>query len=200
MRDKYGVEQDRYCYPDSSVLINLLNIEDASTLEAAELELTQFRISELVPDFDTFSLDTLRRIHGFLFQDLYQWAGEVRTVDISKGTTRFANVRFIESEAHKLFRQLQKEDFLIHLPMPQFINRFAHYYSELNVIHPFRDGNGRAQRILFESLAINAGYEIRWQSIQNDEWLEANIAAYHCDLTPLEKLLARVLTKISDAP
>jgi cell filamentation protein len=197
MSDKYGVGQDIYCYPDSGVLINKLGITDQAALDAAELEFTQFRAEQYVPDFEDFSWAALRGIHFFLFQDIYSWAGEIRTVDISKGATRFANVQFIEKELAKLFLQLEQEDFLTQLPQSEFTARLAHYYSELNVIHPFRDGNGRVQRIFFEALAINAGYEIHWQAIESPEWLAANIAANHCQLAPLIDLLERSITKVS---
>jgi cell filamentation protein len=199
MADKYGVVQDVYCYPGTHVLINKLHITDEVALNEAELTFTQYRIEEFIPNFDTFSLATLQSIHYFLFQDLYAWAGELRTVDISKGNTLFANVRFFETEANKLFQQLKREEFLITLPQDEFIQRLAHYYSELNVVHPFRDGNGRAQRVLFEALAINAGYEIRWQAIETDEWLPANIAAYHCKLGPLIGLLQRSISRLPES-
>jgi cell filamentation protein len=197
MSDKYGTGQDgQYCYPDSHELINKLGLTDEQALEAAEIELSQARIDQYDPDFDDISLPTLRAIHFYLFQDLYDWAGELRIVDISKDSTRFANVNRIEPEADKLFRQLAQEDYLAGLPREQFVTRLAHYYCELNVIHPFRDGNGRAQRLLFEVISINAGYALRWEPIGRAEWVEANIAAYNCRLEPLTSLLDRALTPI----
>ena len=197
MVDKYGTGGDtQYCYPGSDVLINKLGLTDEAALEAAEVELTEARIEQFKPDFDDISLSALRGIHRFLFQDVYEWAGELRSVDISKGTTRFANVGRVEPEADKLFRQLAQENYLVGLPREHFVARLAHYYCELNVIHPFRDGNGRAQRVLFEVISINAGYQVRWEPIGRAEWLDANIAAYNCQLEPLTALLERVLTPI----
>lgn len=197
MPDKYGAGGDtQYCYPKSDVLINKLGLTDEAALETAEIELTQARIEQFEPDFDDISLSALCGIHRFLFQDVYHWAGELRTVDISKGNTRFANVNRVEPEAEKLFRQLAQENYLVDLPREQFVARLAHYYCELNVIHPFRDGNGRAQRLLFEVISINAGYLLRWGPIGRAEWLDANIAAYNCRLEPLTVLLERVLTPI----
>jgi cell filamentation protein len=139
MSDKYGTDQDgQYCYADSDVLINKLGITEEDALEAAEIELTQARINQYEPDFDNISLSALRTIHFHLFQDLYDWAGDLRTVDISKGNTRFANVSRIEPEADKLFRQLAHENHLTGLSREQFVARLAHYYCELNVIHPSR--------------------------------------------------------------
>lgn len=100
-----------------------------------------------------------------MFQDIYDWAGELRTVDISKGGTRFAIVNRIEPEADKLFRQMAQETYLAGLSRDRFVARLAHYYCELNVIHPFSDGNGRAQRLMFEVISINAGFELRWEPI-----------------------------------
>ena len=197
MTDKYGSGGDRqYCYPDSGVLINKLGLTDDALLADAEIELTESRIAGFEPDFENISLSGLCAIHLYLFQDLYDWAGQLRTVDISKGTSRFANVSRIEPEAEKLFRQLAKENHLAELPREQFVARLAHYYSELNVIHPFRDGNGRAQRLLFEVISINAGYALRWGPIARDDWMNANIAAYHCRLAPLIALLDRTLEPI----
>lgn len=195
MPDKYGAGGDtQYCYANSDVLINKLGIADEAGLEAAEVGLTQARIEQFEPDFDDISLSALCGIHRHLFQDIYHWAGELRIVDISKGNTRFANVSRIEPEAKKLFRQLEQENYLVNLSRENFVARLAHYYSELNVIHPFRDGNGRAQRIMFEVISINAGYALRWEPIGRSEWLDANIAAYHCRMDALEALLDRVVT------
>ncbi|MES2069019.1 MAG: putative adenosine monophosphate-protein transferase Fic [Pseudomonadota bacterium] len=197
MSDKYGTGQDKqYCYTNSDVLVNKLGLMDGDALEAAEIEHTQARIEQFLPDFDDISMSALRAIHFHIFQDIYDWAGELRTVDISKGSTRFANVSRIEPEADKLFGLLAKEGHLIGLPREQFLARLAHYYGELNVVHPFRDGNGRAQRLLFEIISINAGYALRWEPIGRTEWVEANIAAYHCRLEPLKALLDRALTPI----
>ncbi|HEX7988333.1 MAG TPA: putative adenosine monophosphate-protein transferase Fic [Duganella sp.] len=197
MADKYGTGQDGYyCYPNSNVLINKLGLTDGDALAAAEIELSQARVGQYEPNFEDVSLSALRAIHFHVFQDLYDWAGELRTVDISKGRTRFANVSRIEPEADKLFRELAQEDYLVGLPRATFVNRLAHYYCELNIIHPFRDGNGRAQRLMFEVISINAGFAPRWDPIERSEWVAANIAAYNCRLDPLASLLDRTLTPI----
>lgn len=120
-----------------------------------------------------------------LFQDIYDWAGQLRTVDISKGSTRFANAGRIAPEANKLFRQLAMESNLVGLPRAQFVARLARYYCERNVIHPFRDGNGRAQRLMLEVISINAGFALRWEPIGQAEWIKANMAAYNCQLAQL---------------
>lgn len=194
--EKYDVAQDSYCYEGTRVLKNLLDLQDQTELDFAEMRATGHRIAQISPGFCQYNLAGLQKIHACLFQDIYSWAGHLRTVDISKGRTRFANVLQIEREADKLFKALAAESFLQGLPEPQFITRLAHYYCELNVLHPFRDGNGRAQRILFELLAIDAGFVMRWQALSADEWVRANEAGYFCNLAPLRALLQQTIHPI----
>lgn len=196
MSDKYFVGDDPYCYPAINVLRNKAGITDPIELQQSEAQHTSARIEQYIPEYSDFSLAKLQKIHFFLFQDLYEWAGQLRTVDISKGATRFANVMQIEREANLLFTRLQVENLLLDLPLPQFVERIADYYCELNVIHPFRDGNGRAQRLFFELLAINAGYTFNWNSISAEAWLQANIAAYYCKPMPLQQLMYQALRVI----
>lgn len=196
MRDKYGVTQDPDCYPDSPVLKNLLSIRDEDELERAERDFTRVRAAHFEPEFGQFNLAYLQKIHRILFQDLYAWAGQIRQVDITKGQTRFCHMQNIEREAERLFQELAEEDHLCGLSFTQFIQRIAHYYCELNIIHPFREGNGRVQRIFFEILAINAGYEICWEGINLKEWVDANQMGYFGELKPLENLFERITVPI----
>ena len=191
--DKYGVSQDPACYINSSILINILNITDADKLEGAEQEITAIRAAQWEPEFDTFNLELLQRIHRHLFQDIYSWAGEIRTVDISKDTTHFCSCRFIENEARKLFESLRKENYLTNLNHSQFIEHIADYYCELNVIHPFREGNGRAQRLFFEELIINAGWDVSWGNVARLEWIHANISGFEGDLSVMEKVFSKLI-------
>ncbi|WP_299013247.1 putative adenosine monophosphate-protein transferase Fic [uncultured Photobacterium sp.] len=198
MRDKYGVSQDPDCYPNTSVLKNYLSIMDEDELELAERDFTRVRAEHFEPEFDQFNLPYLQKIHRILFQDLYPWAGEIRQVDITKGQTRFCHMHNIEREANRLFRELEKESCLCELAFDAFIARISHYYCELNVVHPFREGNGRVQRIFFEILAINAGYELCWEGINLKEWVDANQAGYFGELKPLEKLFERITVHIEN--
>ena len=196
MSDKYGVSQDPDCYPNSSVLVNKLNIRDAQELEAVEAELTQLRSESFEPDFAAFDLGALAAIHRHLFQDIYPWAGQLRTVDISKGNTRFCSAQYIQKEADRLLARLQSEQWLEGLALPAFVAKIADYYCELNVIHPFREGNGRTQRLFFEAIALNAEYEVDWSQVNRDEWLDANIRGYFADLAPLQVIFARIVSSL----
>ncbi len=198
MRDKYGVAQDPYCYPGTDILRNRLCLRDSAALAAVELEYTLARAETLPVQFERFDLARLQGIHRHLFQDVYDWAGELRTVDVAKGDTRFCTWTRVEPEARRLFGQLEREDWLCALELPVFIERTADYYCELNLLHPFREGNGRAQRLLFEELIANAGYAVDWSGIGADAWIAANIAGVHLDLEPLIGIFRRVVALPSE--
>lgn len=196
MQDKYGISNDPDCYSGTDVLKNRLNLRDAGALAEAEKALTEARAALFEPDFASFDLSTLQAIHRYLFQDIYLWAGDLRSVDISKGSTRFCSVPYIAKEASKLFERLAAENYLLGLSMDSVLERLADYYCELNVIHPFREGNGRTQRLFFDLLAINAGYGLDWSLVNQDEWVQANIAGYMGDLQPLTSLFQRIISRI----
>lgn len=192
--DKYGVGQDGYCYPESDVLKNRLNIEDDEALSDAERAITSASAEDIEFEPPPYDLATLQRIHSHLFKDIYDWAGDIRTVDIAKGDTRFCTVRRIEAEADKLFGQLAAKNWLEDLAREALIQAAAEFYGELNMVHPFREGNGRALRLLFEFLIVNAGYEINWGPVGEDEWLNANIsAAIACDYSGLEVIFEKCI-------
>lgn len=191
-KNKYGTEQDSTCYSGTSILINKLEIRDAEELANVEKVLTELRVALFEPNFSSFDLAALQSIHYYLFQDIYPWAGELRTVDISKGDTRFCSSNYIEKESNKLLQKLAEENYLKNLPLSVFVEKIADYYCELNVIHPFREGNGRTQRIFFELISLNAGYELKWSKIEKDEWISANIAGYIGDLVPLQTLFNKI--------
>lgn len=186
MLDKYGVGSDPYCDPGSGVLRNLLGIDNALELENAELDISAVAASTI--DFipPPYDLDVLCKIHRVLFSDIYDWAGALRSIDISKANTRFCTARRIKPEADKLFESLKKENWFEDASREELIQKVAELYGDLNVVHPFREGNGRAQRMLFEHIIINVGYTIGWGSITPETWVAANEAAYLCDYDALK--------------
>ena len=190
MRDKYGVSQDNYCYPNSDVLKNKLNILDCATLEDAELAFTAVRYSEYssaISSINSFNLTHLKALHQQLFQDVFEWAGKIRTVDISKGLTRFCTCNRIEQEATKQFSRIPS---LINIDSTEeLITVIADIFCELNIIHPFREGNGRTQRFFFEELFFFLGLNVEWPNITKDKWVEANIQGYNGDIKPLVQIL-----------
>lgn len=196
MRDKYGVASDRYCYPNSEVLINLLNIRDPDDLAQAEAEFTAERYrtyQSSTRSLTDFTFEHLKNLHHHLFQDINEWAGIPRDVDISKGNTPFCTWTRIQPEANKLFRdipslaQIQSTDSLV--------ENVADLFCELNILHPFREGNGRVLRFFFEELLFAIGYEITWPQISQRDWINANIAGVNMDLIPLKRIFTLAISK-----
>ncbi|MDQ7915601.1 Fic family protein [Pseudomonas sp. 102515] len=193
MIDKYGAGQDPYCYPGTTTLRNLLDIQDDGLLAAAERDLSRLAAGELTFELPPYDLGYLCRLHRLLFQDIYAWAGELRTLDIAKNSTRFCTVQRLIPEADKLFNRLRAKNWFEGHPRDALIVLSAEFYGDLNMVHPFRDRNGRAQRLLFEHLIINGGYQIDWSPVGRDEWIDANVAAVHCGYAGLERIFARCI-------
>lgn len=191
--DKYDASNDRYCYPGSTVLRNKLDIHDAEALEAAEREITAFTLSNIQYTPPPYTLDHFKRLHFALFSELYEWAGEQRDVDIAKGGTRFCTCYRIEAEALKIFTSLHHNDWLRGLTRSEFCEKLAEFYCEFNMIHPFREGNGRVQRLFFEHLALNAGYTLDWKDINRQEWINANIDGVAVNYDPMATIFHRIV-------
>jgi cell filamentation protein len=138
MIDKYGAGQDPYTYEGTGVLINTFDIRDEFILEQAEKDLVAVAAASIHFQSPPYDVSYLRQLHKSLFGVLYAWAGEFRTIDISKGQTRFCHAARIEKEAEKIFKQLGLDNYLQNLPYDAFVSKLACYYCEINVIHPFR--------------------------------------------------------------
>lgn len=189
---KYPIHSnDPYIDKTTGVLCNRLGIADQSELDRAEATLALVRSVELVqqPVEGSFDLAHLQQIHARLFGDVYDWAGQLRTVDISKGNTRFANFRQIESYAPEIFRPLHREQLLRSLDVDAFSLRAGHYLGELNVLHPFREGNGRSIREFINQVARGAGYAIEWKGVDRVEMIQASIEAYEGSSARMSRLI-----------
>ena len=191
--DKYGTGQDPYCHEGTDLLINKLGITDADELSEKEDQVALLNMTRIDFAPPPYNLDYLCKIHQALFGDIYTWAGLIRTVDISKGDTRFCTCSRIEAEASKLFRQLEAADYLAGVTRGTLVDKIAEFYVELNMVHPFRDGNGRTQRILFEHLVINCGYGFSLLAISTDAWVEANVAGYIGDYAPMKAIFEQCI-------
>lgn len=187
---------DTYCLPGSSVLKNKAGISDQDLLDQFEADITAVRLLELAqnPLEGDFNLEHMCKIHRYLFQDIYEWAGSIRTVDISRGESRLCNVRQIETYAANLFSSLKAEGHLQDLNKDIFAERAAHYLSEINAIHPFREGNGRVQRLFMSQLAENAGFVLSYSALSRAEMYSAMEAAFFGD----EKTLADLIFDIAE--
>lgn len=195
MSDKYGDDRDPYLYPGLNVMRNRLNIHQADRLAQAAYALTALRAATLNLGPPARGLPHLCAIHRHLYQDIFSWAGEIRKVDIYQGDTRFCHFAYIEKEGNSLMQDLEEEGYLAGLEAEAFIARLSHYYCEINVLHPFRIGNGIVQRVFFEQLAIHAGYQLSWQGIEPDVWASANQSGAMGDLTALNAIFAKVVSE-----
>ena len=195
--DKYDISNDYYCYRGTDILKNKLGIQGMDELERAEREITALTIRKITFNPPPYDLKYLQHLHYLLFIDLYEWAGELRSVDIAKGGTRFCNCTRIVPESQKIFDGLQKELWLNNLSKEAFCERLAEYYCECNMIHPFRERNGRVQRLLFEHLALAAGYDLNWENVSQNEWVQANIDGVNVDYEPMAKIFKRIVNAIT---
>ncbi len=182
--------QDPYCYPNSRTLKNKLDIKDASKLQQRERDLSNLRALELLngPIIGHFDFAHLKKIHQYLFQDIYDWAGKVRTVDIAKGNL-FCRYFAIESEASRIFTELKSEKFLKDLPINQLAERLAYYLAEINALHPFREGNGRTQREFIRQLAYQNNLFLSYAGITKNEMISASKASFNLNYKPLQELI-----------
>lgn len=192
--DKYDAANDHYCYRGTSTLKNKLNIQSMDVLEQAEREITALTAEKIKFSPPPYGLPYMQSLHRALFSELYSWAGEIRNVDISKGGTRFCNCQRVEAESHKLFFSLEKERWLKGLSKEDFCSKLAEYYCEINMLHPFREGNGRVQRLLFEHLSLAAGYDLDWADVSPSEWIQANIDGVNVNYAPMAKIFNRIVT------
>lgn len=181
---------DPYSDPVTGVLYNKLGLGTAAELEAAEREITHAALILLdeSPVFPSYDLPHLREIHKRIFGDIYEWAGQIRTVAIAKGAM-FCLPQYIDSSASIIFGELHDEDCLRGLPRDAFVERLAHYLGEVNALHPFREGNGRAQRAFFGQLARNAGFTLAWQHLDPARNVEASAAIMRGDPEPMREML-----------
>ena len=182
--------QDPYSDPVTGVLYNRLKLRSAAALEAAEREITHAALILLdeSPVSPSYDLPHLREIHRWIFGDIYEWAGQIRTVAIAKGAV-FCLPQYVESSVSVIFRELHDEDCLRGLRHDMFVGRLAYYLGEVKALHPFREGNGRAQRAFFRQLARDAGFTLAWQHLDPVRNVEASAAIMRGDPEPMRKML-----------
>jgi cell filamentation protein len=129
------MSDDPYVYPGTSILRNKLGIRDEVELDRVERRLGTQRIRQGVPSGE-FDLEYLKAIHRHIFQDIYDWAGEIRTVEISKGGSQFQFRRYIETGMADVHRRLVAADFLRDLDATAFAAQAGEIMGDVNYVHP----------------------------------------------------------------
>lgn len=179
--DVYTTTQSIYCYPDSEVLKNKLNIKDNKLLKIAEEEITLIKQMELLknPIKGNFTKAHLMNIHRFIFEDIYSFAGKIRREQISKADTLFYPPNLIDRELDKVFTKIKEKNMLKETDEDKIFDNLAYVMAELNIIHPFREGNGRTIREFIRLMAKRMGYELNWGDIDKEELLKASISSVY---------------------
>jgi cell filamentation protein len=184
----YDAVADPYCYPDTTILINKLNLRDQKQLDAFEAEITMQRAAEPFPN-GRLSYTHYCAIHRHIFQDVYAWAGKIRTVRISKDGSMFCYPEHIDGQMRKLFGELRKDNYFRGQSVSEFSQKTSHFLTELNAIHPFREGNGRSQLALLTLLAERAEYPLSLNNLDPNEMLAAMVTGFSGKEAGLRELI-----------
>ncbi|MGH9607363.1 MAG: Fic/DOC family protein [Terracidiphilus sp.] len=181
---------------DSEAPANKFGITNYAELQRRETPLALRRLLELQqrPTAGTFNAERLQTIHRYIFQDVYGWAGELRTVNISKPNAFFPPPEHLRAGLDALFKELAHDNLLKGLPAGVWARRAAYFLGEINAIHPFREGNGRAQREFIRQLALANGQVLVWKQLRPDQMIEASQRSFlRKDYGGLEEILREAL-------
>ena len=166
-----------YVYPGTNVLRNKLGIQDKEELQRTENLLVELRLREGCPE-GNFDLAHIQAIHRHLFQDVYEWAGELRQVDMFKNERgEYSSFGDIESEIRAIHQRVLDADFLRNTNVWEFSAGAAEIIGDINHAHPFREGNTRTQLQFLQQLGEQAGHNIDLTKIDRDPWNEAKMLA-----------------------
>ncbi len=186
------------CYEGTTCLINKLNIRDEKILAEVEGRITFAKSSTLVkePINSNFDFEHYKAIHKYLFDDLYDWAGQIRTVNLSKKGTQFAKADEIERIADACFKRLADNNYFRNMDFKDFVENIIDFYCVTNDLHPFREGNGRVQRIFIAQLIRFNGYDIDFNMIDTDELMMATIQATNGVTDSLKDIFKTSIIKV----
>ena len=179
---------DPYLDAGSGVLANKLGITSERELQQAERDITRVRMFELArnPLPGNYDLQHLQAMHKHIFQDIYTWAGELRTVQmLAPDRQPFAMPERIESAGNVVFKSLAQDQHLKGMFTDKFLDRAATHFANVNALHPFRDGNGRATRLFFEQMSREAGKPLDLSVNNRDQWLQASALSLSGDTRQL---------------
>ncbi len=170
---------DANCYPGTTVLVNKLGLQKQEALDEAERIAVTLRSVELerAETSAPFTFEYYCKLHEHLFSDIYEWAGTLRTIDLAKKGTTFYPAESLTELGNALFSRLQENNEYRNLPKDEYARGIAEFYHDLNMLHPFREGNGRTQRLFFTLLVRRAGYQIDFSQCDKDVLMMATIYA-----------------------
>ena len=189
----YTAEQDPLCYPGTTVLKNRLNLHTQPELDEFELAISLTRADEEWPA-GLLDYGHYKALHHHLFQDVYDWAGETRTIRIGKDGNWFCFPEYIDREMGRIFQTLATEENLVGLSVELFSSRAAHVLAEINAVHPFREGNGRTQLAFLAVLAENAALMFNDDALKRDSVIQAMVDSFSGNEAPLAALVADIVS------
>ena len=164
-------------------LENRLNITDSADLAREERiskkKAAQLFDNKLLDSFPAGKFDTLQAIHKYMFEDVFDFAGEIRTVNLAKGNFRFAPLIYLQAALDNIDK----------MPQSTF-NEIIEKYVEMNIVHPFREGNGRSTRIWLDHiLKDEIGKVVDWSKVDKEDYLLA------MERSPIKDVEIKVLLK-----
>ena len=185
----YDAINSRYTYKNSSVLKNKLNITTEEKLKEYETKMVALKLASIdKADFKrTYDEEHLKAIHKYLFEDVYDFAGQYRLENITKDNFIFSQYQYIDENIKEVFKKTNIQS-LEDLPFEELIIKLSDFMTDLNVLHPFREGNGRATREFIREFLDKLGFEINWFEIDYNDILRASMLAVIDDSEQIELL------------
>lgn len=178
------------CYENSTILKNKFNIRNENQLNVMEQSITSMLLAKAMFDipFKNIDFEFYKNLHKYIFSDIYDWAGKIRTVNMSKNGTNFCQVEKIEEYGIRIFQRLNKRELLKNIHNDEFIAEFTDLYCGLNYLHPFREGNGRIQRLFLSMLVKHLGMNLNFSEINADYLMVATIKSISGDIFMLRSI------------
>ena len=193
----YDAINSKYTYKGTDILKNKLNIQDEELLKEYETRIVAFKIatinSQKLPA--GYTPERLKFIHKYLFEDIFDFAGEYRQENITKENFRFSEYEYIEENIERIFKSINIDE-MKKMPFQKFVETISYIMTELNVLHPFREGNGRTIRELVREICFDCGCAIDWYEINHDDILKAAKLAV-LDEKEQIKMLRRSIKKLN---
>lgn len=197
----YDASHDPYVDESTGILRNLVGATTQEELDEIEAEITTVIIATLTEyepaTVNSFSKSDLLELHKDIFETIYDWAGEFRTVDIGKEASYFAHASHIETFLDDIFRDLPDIS-IVARNRKDFVAFLAKFYGDLNAVHPFREGNGRTIRTFVRLFALNHGWDIEWDKMDPDENIAACKEAMKSDENLMRQMLDKLIKRIED--
>ena len=192
----YDAINSRYTYKNSSVLKNKLNITTEEKLKEYETKMVALKLASIdKADFKrTYDEEHLKATHKYLFEDVYDFAGQYRLENITKDNFIFSQYQYIDENIKEVFKKTNIQS-LEDLPFEELIIKLSDFMTDLNVLHPFREGNGRATREFIREFLDKLGFEINWFEIDYNDILRASMLAVIDDSEQIELLRKSIKRK-----